>query len=46
MMHDPHCAGFTIAVVIHSVDPLECGNLDISYSIDTEDLYRTRYSLV
>ena len=41
----PHGAGFTIAVVIHSVDPLERGNLDISYSIYSEDYYRARYSL-
>ena len=40
-----HGAGFAIAVVIHSVDPLERGNLDISYSIDIGDLYRARYSL-
>ena len=26
--------------------PLECENLDISYSIDTEDFYRTHYSFV
>ncbi len=30
----PHGAGFTIAVVIHSVDPLERGTLDMSHSID------------
>ena len=34
-----HCTGSTIAVVIHSVDPLECGTLDMSHSIDIEDSY-------
>ena len=33
------CAGFTIAVVIHSVDPLERGNLDTLYSINISILW-------
>ena len=42
----PHCTGSTIALAIHSFDPLECGNLDISYSIDIEDLYGSSIAFV
>ncbi len=35
----PHCTGSTIALAIHSFDPLECGNMDISYSIDISILW-------
>ena len=38
-MHDTHCAGFTIAFVIHSVDPLERGILDMSHSINMSILW-------